>query len=260
MLAKVACGGAVGDLARLRRTAGTRVLFRILRGLDRIVVPSRQTAAEVRAAGFLEDRIVRIPNGVDIARFTPAGPIRSDSPAHTVLFLGRLDGQKGVETLLTAWGEVAARLPEAILVIAGQGPQEAALRAAVTQAGMAGRVRFLGPVSDPEAHLRVASAFVLPSHHEGLPNVLLEAMATGLPCVATAIGGTMDAATDGCDALLVPPGDAAALAKGLLCILTDGDLAERLGAAARRRVVADFSLDNMVVRYEELYRGMRDAA
>jgi glycosyltransferase involved in cell wall biosynthesis len=260
MLAKVACGGAVGDLARLRRTAGTRALFRILRGLDRIVVPSRQTDAEVRAAGFLEDRIVRIPNGVDIARFTPAGPIRSDSPARTVLFLGRLDAQKGVDTLLSAWGEAAPHLPGTTLAIGGEGPQAAALRAAATRPGLAGNVRFLGAVPDPEAHLRTAAAFVLPSWHEGLPNALLEAMATGLPCVATAIGGTTDVATDESDALLVPPGDGAALAKALLRILTDADLAGRLGAAARRRVVGDFSLEAMVVRYEQLYQEMRGAA
>jgi glycosyltransferase involved in cell wall biosynthesis len=236
-LAKVACGGAVGDLARLR-----------------------QTEAEVRAAGFHEGRVVRIHNGVDISRFAPTGAVRTERSARTVLFLGRLDPQKGVNVLLGAWDEVAFCKPDTTLVIGGVGPEEAALRAAATRPGLAGRVRFLGAVPDPEAHLRTAAAFVLPSWHEGLPNALLEAMATGLPCVATAIGGTTDVATEESDALLVPPGDAAALAKALLRILTDADLAGRLGAAARRRVVADFSLDTTVTRYEQVYREMRDAA
>ena len=259
-LAKVACGGAVGDLARLRGTTGGRVFLRILHGLDRVATPSRQTEAEVRAAGFPEGRVVRIPNGVDISRFAPAGAVRTDRSARTVLFLGRLDPQKGVNVLLGAWNEVAFCQPDTTLVIGGVGPEEAALRAAATRPGLAGRVRFLGAVPDPGAHLRTAAAFVLPSWHEGLPNALLEAMATGLPCVATAIGGTTDVATDESDALLVPPGDAAALAKALLRILTDADLAGRLGAAARRRVVAAFSLDATVIRYEQVYREMRDAA
>lgn len=259
-LAKVACGGAVGDLARLRRTTGNRVLLRILHGLHRVVAPSRQTEAEVHAAGFSEDGVVRIPNGVDISRFAPTGAVRSDRSARTVLFLGRLDPQKGVNVLLSAWGEVAARLSDFTLTIGGQGPEGPALRAAAIHAGLEGRVRFLGSVLDPETHLRAAAAFVLPSWHEGLPNALLEAMATGLPCVATTIGGTTDVATDERDALLVPPGDSAALAKALLRILTNADLAGRLGTAARLRVVAEFSLEAMVARYEQLYREMKNAA
>jgi glycosyltransferase involved in cell wall biosynthesis len=255
---KVACGGAVGDMARLGRTGGGRMLLRMLRGLDRVVVPSHQTEAEVLAAGFAANRVIRIPNGVDTTRFAPGDTIRSDRGRRTVLFLGRLDAQKGVETLLAAWGEVAARLPEAVLLIGGQGPQEGALRALTAQYGLADRVRFLGPVPDPEAYLRAAAAFVLPSWYEGMPNALLEAMSTGLPCIATTIGGTLDVAADEREALLVPPGDAVALAKALLRILMDGDLAGRLGAAARRRIVAEFSLDDVVARYEQLYREMRD--
>ena len=259
-LAKVACGGAVGDLARLRRTAGGGILLRILRRLTRVVAPSQQTEAEVLTVGFARDRVIRIPNGVDVGRFAPAGRFQPASPARTVLFLGRLDAQKGVDILLRAWGDVVAQLPETTLAICGDGPEAATLRATAVQAGVADHVRLLGAVPDPEMHLRAAVAFVLPSWHEGLPNVLLEAMATGLPCVATAIAGTMDVATDERDALLVPPGDAAALTKALLRVLTDRDLADRLGSAARRRVTADFSLDANVSRYEQLYAEMRDAA
>ncbi len=258
-LAKVACGGAVGDLARLQRTAAGGTLLRMLRGLNRVVTPSQQTEAEVLAAGFASDKVVRIPNGVDIGRFTPAEELRPANAARSVLFLGRLDAQKGVGTLLQAWGEVAARLPETTLTLAGDGPEASTLRAVAAQFGLTHRVRFLGAVPDPEMHLRAAAAFVLPSWYEGVPNALLEAMATGLPCIATAIGGTMDLATDEHEALLVAPGDAAALAKALLRILTDRDLAGRLGAAARRRVEGHFSLDAVVTRYEQLYREMRDA-
>jgi glycosyltransferase involved in cell wall biosynthesis len=259
-LAKVACGGAVGDLSRLRRMAGGGILLRILRGLDRVIAPSHETETEVRRAGFPPGRIVRIPNSVDVTRFMPGEIRHNGTEARTVIFLGRLEPQKGVDTLLQAWAEVAPQLPGAHLRIAGDGSQVIALRALATQLGLASRVEFLGVVPDPERHLRQASVFVLPSWHEGLPNALLEAMATGLPCVATAIGGTVDVARDERDALLVPPGDSAALAKALLRILTDSDLAGRLGTAARLRVVADFSLDAMVARYEQLYREMRDAA
>jgi glycosyltransferase involved in cell wall biosynthesis len=259
-LAKVACGGLVGDVSRLSRITGGRLFLRILQNLNRVVAPSRQTEAEVRQAGLAVERIVRIPNGVDVVRFAPAENRADGSALQGVLFLGRLDPQKGVETLLHAWAEVAPRLPAARLRIAGAGPQAGRLQALTSRLGLTSSVEFAGVVSDPERHLRQAAVFVLPSWHEGLPNSLLEAMATGLPCVATAIGGTLDVVTDERDALLIPPGDAAALAKGLLRVLTDGELAMRLATTARRRVVADFSLDAVVTRYESLYREMRDAA
>lgn len=259
-LAKVACGGAGGDLSRLRRTGKATAILRVLRRLDRVVVLSGETEAEMREAGFSERQIVRIPNGVDVTRFRPGPESPARRPPRTVLFLGRLDAQKGVDTLIAAWVRIARDLPGVTLAIGGHGPEAAALRALAANAAVADRVRFLGVVPDPEEHLRTADAFVLPSLFEGLPNALLEAMATGLPCVATAIGGTTDVATDGRDALLVPPADAAALATALRRVLTDADLAEGLGAAARRRAADHFSLDRMVARYEALYREMRDAA
>jgi len=259
-LAKVACGGSGGDLSRLNRTAGVGLVRRLLRRLDRVVTPSRQTETEICHAGFPAHRVIRIPNGVDTARFHPAGPSAADGGPRTVLFLGRLEQQKGIDTLLDAWAEIAPRLPGTTLAIGGDGAQARALLAKAEGLGVADRVQFLGAVPNPEEHLRRASAFVLPSRYEGLPNALLEAMATGLPTVATAIGGTLDVATDEAQALMVPPDDSAALAKALHRVLTDADLGRRLGVAARNRVVAEFSLDRMVTRYERLYREMQHAA
>lgn len=258
-LAKVACGGSGGDLSRLRRSRAGGILLRAVRRLDRVVAPSRETEAEMREVGFLSRQVVRIPNGVDVHRFAPGRPVASRE-GRTVLFLGRLDRQKGVDTLIQAWAEVSNCLPQARLAIGGAGPEETNLQALVAAAGLGDRVRFLGVVPDPERYLREAAAFVLPSWFEGIPNALLEAMASGVPCIATAIPGTMDVATDGEEALLVSPGDPPALAAALRRILTDDEAAARLAVSARRRVVAEFSLDALATRYEQLYLEMRDAA
>jgi glycosyltransferase involved in cell wall biosynthesis len=259
VLAKVACGGSGGDLNRLRRSwAGRLLLSMVLRGINRVVTPSRETEAEICAAGFLAGRVVCIPNGVDVERFSPSFGRWPTEP--NVLFLGRLDRQKGLDTLITAWADVVSRVRSATLTIAGQGPELSRLAALAQRVGVADHVCFLGAVPDPERRLRDAAAFVLPSRFEGLPNALLEAMATGVPCVATAIGGTIDVATDQEDALLVPPDDSRALAEALCVVLTDRTIARKLGANARRRVVANFSLESLISRYERLYGEMRDAA
>lgn len=259
-LAKAACGGAGGDLSRLRRTGKAAALLWVLRKLDRVVALSRETENEMRVAGFRAQQVVRIPNGVDLARFFPAPDARERHATRTILFLGRLDAQKGVNTLIEAWAAIAPQFPRVIVAIGGCGPQAEALRALAAEADVADSVRFLGAVPDPENHLRAASVFVLPSFYEGLPNALLEAMATGLPCVATAIGGTMDVMTDGQDGLLVSPGDVRALADALRLVLMDAALATRLGTAARRRAADSFSLETVVAQYEALYQEMRDGA
>jgi len=256
-IAKMACGGPDGDFARLRRT-GLWIGLPLLRRLNRVVAVSAETAAELLAHRFAADRITRIPNGVDPDRFAPAPDPQATRQEmgldpETVLFLGRLDPQKGLNVALHAWARVAARRPEARLVLAGEGPARAQLEAQARALGLGHSMRFLGPRPDPESLLRGSAIFLLPSRSEGMSNALLEAMATGLACVATRIGGNSDLVEHAVTGLLVPPGDAGALADALCGLLEDPALRLRLGMAARTAVLDRFTMDRVVHAYADLY-------
>jgi glycosyltransferase involved in cell wall biosynthesis len=259
-LAKVAGGGSGGDCARLRRT-GLRVGLPLLRRLQCVVATTAEIETQLLANGFAPARIVRIPNGVDPIRFAPApdpaaARAQAGCPAETVLYLGRLDPGKGLDVALAAWQRVSARRPRARLALAGDGPGRRALEARCAALDLGDSVRFLGVRPDPEVLLRGAQVFVLPSRSEGMSNALLEAMATGLACVATRIGGNCDLVQDGMTGLLTTVDDTAGLADALEALLDDAALRERLGAGARERVLQSFTMDGVVRRYAHLYAEM----
>jgi glycosyltransferase involved in cell wall biosynthesis len=159
-----------------------------------------------------------------------------------------------MDTLLEAAAVVRQRQPGLRVRHAGRGPDEAKLRDRVRQLGMDGMVEFLGFVDDvPRAALQ-ASVFVLLSRWEGLPNALLEAMAAGLPVVATRVEGSAEVVRDGETGFLVAPGDAAGAARAIAALLGDRKLRDRMGRAGRERVAADFSTERMVRANETLYR------
>jgi len=261
-VAKVACGGPDGDFARLNRT-GLSAALPLLRRLRLVVAMTAETEAELLAHGFHGDRISRIPNGVDTTRFSPASdPTEAQAVtglgAETVVYLGRLDAQKELGTALTAWGRVVSRFPAARFVLAGDGPSRKALQCLARDLGVAETVRFLGSRPDPEWLLRASRVFVLPSRCEGMSNALLEAMATGVGCIASRVGGNEDLVNDGVTGLLVPLGDATALAGALGALLGDAGLRTRLGTAARNAAVERYGMDRVVERYADLYRTLTE--
>ncbi len=259
VLAKMVGAGPGGDLDRLRQTAGGSLLLKLLRTLDAVIVPSPTCRTELLAAGFPPERIRIIANGVDTALFhaEPEGKSSTLLPTHggpVVAFTGRLIQAKGLLDLLEAWALLLRDVPEAHLVLVGSGPIEGEVRRRAGSPPLAGRVHLTGEVPDVRPYLRAVTAFVFPSWAEGLPNALLEAMAMGLPCVATDIGPIRDAVIDGEEALLVPVRTPDRLAAALVTVLTQPVLTARLGRAARKRVEAEFSLEIVVVRLESLYR------
>jgi glycosyltransferase involved in cell wall biosynthesis len=228
------------------------------------VALNAELAAELKAAGIA--RVVTIPNGVDLQTFTvPSDEERrfarrqvgvpDDRPV--VLYAGRLVPEKGVDDVLAAWpGVVAAAGEEPSLLVAGGGAVEDYRARA---AGLT-RVRILGKVDGIRPLLHAASLVVLPSRSEGLSNVVLEAMACGVPVVGTAIPGLADQIRDGQTGVLVPVGDVAALAAAIVSLLADTRKAEAMGTAARADAVARFSLDSVADRYQELYRQVSSGA
>jgi glycosyltransferase involved in cell wall biosynthesis len=209
----------------------------------RILPVSEAMAAELRAVVARPDRVVVVPNAIDVGRFraTDASGVAQHPFAGAgnprVLTLARLDGQKGLGTLI----EAAERLGGATVVIAGEGPDRAALEAEVRRRRLVDRVVFLGHREDVPALLASCDIFVLPSLFEGLPVSVLEAMAAARPVVATRIPGTDEAVVHGETGMLVPPNDPAALAAALRTLLDDQELRTRMGAAGQQRVTDRFS-------------------
>jgi glycosyltransferase involved in cell wall biosynthesis len=258
VVAKVLRGGVDGDLAKLRRNRLSARRVAIIRDrVDAFVAISREIDGELAALGVPQERRAFIPNGVDLDRFAPAAPCERQAlraqlglpDVPIAVFSGRLAPEKRIDLLLATWPEVRAAHPDALLLLVGEGPeQERYARAA----GCMG-ARFAGAVADVAPYLRAADLFVLPSATEGLSNALLEALAAGLPAVATSVGGTPDILANGESGLLVPAGDPPALLRALLALLGDGALRERFGKSGRARVSGAYALPATALRLRALY-------
>ncbi|HKP37102.1 MAG TPA: glycosyltransferase family 4 protein [Pyrinomonadaceae bacterium] len=160
-----------------------------------------------------------------------------------LLSVGRLSREKGHRDLIEAL-TIVRKLDSELsfkLLIVGEGPEQQALQRAVGERELNHSVIFAGPVSDVAPYYAIADALALPSHSEGSPNVLLEAMAAGVPVVATCVGGVPEIATSGENALLIPPRDPGAMAQALYQVLTNADLAETLSSTAKVHVTDHFS-------------------
>jgi sugar transferase (PEP-CTERM/EpsH1 system associated) len=217
-----------------------------------------------RQVGIAPARITQIYNGVDTVRFAPSrakahvGGCPFDPAACWVVgTVGRMQAVKDQVTLALAFAHACRIDPQAAvrmrLIIVGDGPQRAEVDQALRDVGVAHLAWLAGARDDVDRILRAMDCFVLPSLAEGISNTVLEAMATGLPVIATRVGGNPELVDDGSTGALVPAGDAEALAQKLLALFRDPDEASRLGAAARRTVERRFSLERMVDDYAGLY-------
>lgn len=217
---------------------------------NRFVCVSADSARRARADGIGSQRVATIRNGIDLQRYRYSGP-RPDGP---VVCVARLSPEKNVESLIAAAGLAARAQPNFRLVIGGDGPSLPALRDQTRALGLDERVEFLGSVRDVPRLLQQCALFVLPSLTEGIALTLLEAMATGLPVVATRVGGTSEVVADGKTGLLVPSQCPERLAEAMLSLFQDPAAARLMGQAGRRRVESAFDVRTMVAAYEALYR------
>jgi glycosyltransferase involved in cell wall biosynthesis len=221
---------------------------RLYRDVDRFTLLTPDDAARFRRQGL--DNTTWLPNPL---AFWPADPGEAADRPRTVLYLGRLSVEKGPGFLVEAWGRIAHRHPDWQLRLVGSGPEERSVRkaAAALPAG-ADRVVFAPPVTDAEAELQGAGLLALPSLTEGLPLSLAEAMAYGLPCVATdCSAGVRLLADDGAAALLVPRADPAGLAGALDRLMGDAELRTVLGGRARA-AMQPYRADAVLDQWEDL--------
>ena len=230
-------------------------------GVGRYVGVSRDVATElVERFHWPAAKVEVVYNAVCIDRFgaAPSPALRQELKLGrglpVVLTCARLDPQKGHPTLLRA----AAKLPGAAFVFAGEGPERGGLEDLAAELGVADRIFFLGYRSDIPELLAACDVFALPSLYEGSSLAVLEAMAAGRAVVSSKIGGTDELIEDGENGILLTPGDDEGLAAALGRLLGDEDLRRRLGAAARRRVEADFTPEAMRDRILAIYGQLLD--
>jgi glycosyltransferase involved in cell wall biosynthesis len=216
-----------------------------------VAVSDRVATYAAREHRIPADRLTTIVNGVDLNHFRPPGRTRGIG-IPVIGCTARLHAENDHATLLHAFAQVNTRGPETHLLLVGRGPEEDRLRLLADSLGIPGRVRFIGEQADVAPHLEQMDLYVQPSVVAGMPNSILEAMAAGLPVVATAVGGIPEVVLDGQTGLLVAPGDPSALADALLALLADRRLAESLGRAGRARVEAHFGEQLMIQQMEAL--------
>jgi glycosyltransferase involved in cell wall biosynthesis len=231
-----------------------RVLHKVI--LTRVVAVSRAIADQMNTPYV-------IYNGIDTDYFDPnaIGPderldLKKKLEAETGPLIGiaaRLTRQKGHRFLLGAFSQILPNWPEAKLLVAGEGPDRSSLEDLALELGISQSVRFLGAIKDVRGFLSILDLFAHPSIFEGLGIAVIEAMSMGLPTVATRVDGLAELITDGVEGILVEPGNSAALAQAMNCILTDHELGMTLGLMAREKAVKLFSLRTMIERYEEFY-------
>jgi L-malate glycosyltransferase len=242
----------------LRRTVNRLVLDRCA---DAVNACCRFSADSLgRVDGFTRGRIEVIENGIDLERYGPRGDREAlrrrlglALKRRYLTCVARFHPVKDHTTLLRGFAAVAATRDDVDLLLVGDGPLRGDLQALSCQLGMESRVRFLGVRSDVPDLLRVSDLFALTSVSEAASLTLLEAMASGLPVVVTAVGGNPEIVREEMEGLLVPRGHAPATAAALMRLLDDPGFAAAIGTAGRARVEAHYQLSRTIGRYLGLY-------
>jgi glycosyltransferase involved in cell wall biosynthesis len=230
----------------------------VLRRFDAVVAVSQRIGEDLRDAGVPSKRISIIDNGIDLARFASGNAALAREIGKGAKLLigtaGRLVPQKGLDYFLAAAQPLLKEFPNLLFAIVGDGPDRQALQQRAGQLGIENRVFFTGARVDMADVYASLDIFVLASIDEGMPMVLLEAMASGLPAVATRVGAIPKIIDVGETGLLVPPGDPASLTDALRALILDRALRDRLAAGGKRRICQEFSSQAMAQRYSALYR------
>lgn len=252
VIVKMCSSGETSDLKLLREVKFGILLLRWIRNVDTIISVCKRSSREILSNGFSKETLVEIPNGVDTNKFSNKAT-KDKKYTRNIIYIGRMDSYKGVDFLLKGFKELLSRTDNVRLTIVGSGPDETHLKNMAKDLGILDYAIFKGRQEDVLSEFYSADIFVLPSLSEGMSNVLLEAMSCGLPVVATLVGGNSDLIKDRYNGILIPPKDSIRLSGALLELLEDEELRERLGKEARKTVEENYSMDNIVDGYQELY-------
>jgi glycosyltransferase involved in cell wall biosynthesis len=246
------------------RAGADRLTIRLC---DHVVANSNQGSEFARKRGAPRDRVSVIPNGRDASRFRTASepPELRDSlgiPAEATVIgnVARLIRAKGHADLISAWPRVKEAHPESHLLIVGDGPERGQLEALVAVKECGDSVTFAGLRRDIPELLATMDLFVFPSHYEGMPGAVIEAMAAGLPIVGTRVAGTSELIDDGKTGILVPAMEPDALVDGLDTLLSHPHRAATYGQNAAAVAAEVYSIEQMIAEYTTLYRRLSSPA
>jgi glycosyltransferase involved in cell wall biosynthesis len=242
----------------LRRSWRTRLLYN--RRVAAVVAISEEVRRRLLEAGVVPERVRVIPSGVEAPAALPDERVREAArrclaagAATVVATVASLERRKGIDVLLEALAILRRAGTEAVCLVCGDGTERLALQRRAEELGLERAVRFLGHRADVSEVLAAADVFALPSRHEGLGVAVLEAMAVGLPVVASSVGGIPEAVVDGVTGVLVPPEDPLLLAAALARCLEDPEAAREMGRRGRERVLERYSMEASARAYEVLY-------
>jgi glycosyltransferase involved in cell wall biosynthesis len=236
---------------------------RILQNAKKLIVLSKNLISRTRKLGIEDHKVAVIPSGVDCTRYDPRRPevmrkatmlrdnFNISEDDFVVGFVGRIVPAKGLVYLFDALSKVKRDFPNVVLLIVGEGSQKAELQNKSRDLRI--RTIFAGYQTDTPPYYALMDAFVLPSLFEGLPGVVLEALAMEKAVIATNVGGTSDIVTDGQNGFLVPTKDSEEVAKHLIRLAKDKDLKDKMGRAGRETVLKNFLWDDIVDRVEKVY-------
>ena len=253
VIVKVAGGGEKGDISAIKERKFGSLYLRFMKRADKIISVSKEITSQLRAHDFPPSLIHEIPNGVDTHEFAPR---EEPLPAQKrwVTYVGRFDRAKGLDDLFRAFKKVHERFPETCLIMVGDGDERENLIRLAHELGIAPYARFEGIQEDVKSYLRQSEIFAFPSLSEGMSNVLLEAMACGLPIVATRIGGNVDLVENGLNGLLVRPQSPDELSEAIITLLANPARSRQMGREGRKRVEERHSLDRIAGEYMMLYQ------
>jgi len=239
-----------------------KLLFRLF---DKVVLVSEKQFRELGSLGVDKSKIEVINNAVDIEAFSFKGPSRSllseldiDPNVKKVGFAGRLAKEKGVDKALKIFAEVLTEEPEALFILVGDGPKRAELEKLAGELGILSRVIFTGFRKDMKAVYSILDVYLSCSSHEGLPNSVLEAMASGVPCVLSDIAGHNDIVEEGKNGFLIDPDNVESGSVRVTSLLSNSSLAGSIKDEARKVLQKKFSLSGRIQKLEKAYLSLAE--
>jgi glycosyltransferase involved in cell wall biosynthesis len=269
VIARLECSGRFGDFWRISQLRWKRLIMVSSRRLDKIIFISHDIRKELVENQFSLKRLVYIPNSVDISLFKPSEN-HGNRNSKNICFVGRLEVQKGVEYLIKAMDVIKSEKKDTKLFIIGDGQLRTPLEELCKKLELNDYINFAGSVNNVLPYYHNSKIFVLPSISEGMPLTLLEAMSCGLPVIVTLVGGNKEILDSNLETgrtkishynigeygILVNPEDIEGLAKAILKLLKDEELAKQLGEKARKLVENKFSLEKITNDYVDLYHSL----
>jgi glycosyltransferase involved in cell wall biosynthesis len=245
----------------LDKNVQNKILYRLLnfyiKKLDYIQCISLYTKEKLIESGYKIDKILMIPNGVNISQFKKVKYVNKDIRGSVVVtFAGRMNPVKSLDTLILSWSKIVeeCRTYNPKLQLVGDGPIKTSLIDMTKRLGLSETVQFIGEVSNVAELMQSSNIYVQPSYIEGLPNSVIEAMATGLPVVATRISGNEDLVVDGENGILIKPGSTHELTFALCKLIKNGQLRRDMGDKSRQMVEEKYQIPVVLRSLEKAYR------